>query len=349
MWGEGERRGAEEQRMVFQSLKQGFSKVNTTKRMVLFAWVVNAAMALVLALPLLSQLNAYIRGTLREDELLREFNANWYQTWQIDMQASEITRYVDYSILGYAPFLNHAEAVLGGTVVKAVGNFFYALIVQFSFTTPDLLVGLTFLYVLISTFLAGAFIGTYAKEYRLSFTEFLMEGAKYFGRFFRLSLFSLIVYALLFFWLFDWVDNRIPVWTANSPSEMTPFVYYVTKNALILFMLSVVTLCFDYAKIRIVVEDRVSAFIALVAGARFALKNFRKTYALYLALTLVGLLLIVAYAFLQMQLAQETYASILLAFALGQLYLMTRIWLKASFYASQTSLYQQLERQTPTV
>lgn len=338
--------------MVFQSLKQGFSKVNTTKRMVFFAWVVNVAMALVLALPLLSQLNAYIRETLREDELLREFNrnwANWYQTWQIDMQASEITRYVDYSILGYAPFLNHTEAVLGGTVVKAVGNFFYALIVQFSLTAPDLLVGLTVLYVLISTFLAGAFIGTYAKEYRLSFTEFLMEGAKHFGRLFRLSLLSLIIYYLLFLWLFDWAGNRIPVWTANSPSEMIPFIFYLVKNVLVLFLLSVVTLCFDYAKIRIVVEDRISALIALVAASRFALKNFRRTYALYLVLTLVGLVLIVVYAFLQTQLAQETYASIFLAFALGQLYLMTRMWLKASFYASQTSLYQQLERQTPTL
>lgn len=338
--------------MVFQSLKQGFSKVNTTKRMVFFAWVINVAMALVLALPLLGQLNAYIRETLREDELLREFNrnwANWYQTWQIDMQASEITRYVDYSILGYAPFLNHTEAVLGGTVVKAVGNFFYALIVQFSLTTPDLLVGLTVLYVLISTFLAGAFIGTYAKEYRLSFTEFLMEGAKHFGRLFRLSLLSLIIYYLLFLWLFDWAGNRIPVWTANSPSEMIPFIFYLVKNVLVLFLLSVVTLCFDYAKIRIVVEDRISALIALVAGSRFALKNFRGTYTLYLVLTLVGLVLIVVYAFLQTQLAQETYVSILLAFALGQLYLMTRMWLKASFYASQTSLYQQLERQTPTL
>lgn len=336
--------------MVFQSLKLGFSKVHSTKRMVFFAWVANVAMALVLALPLLGQLDAYIGGTLREEELLREFNANWanwHQTWQIDMQASELTRYVDYSILGYAPFLNHTEAVLGGTVVKAVGDFFYALILRFSFTTPDLLAGFTFLYVLLSTFLSGAFIGTYAKDYRLSFTEFLTEGARHFGRLFRLSLLSLVIYYLLFLWLFDWAGNRIPVWTANSPSEMAPFVYYLVKNVLVLFVLSVVTLCFDYAKIRVVVEDRISAFIAFVAGARFALQNFRKTYALYIVLTLVGLVFIVAYAFLREQVAQETYASILLAFALGQVYLMARMWLKASFYASQTSLYQKLERQTP--
>ncbi len=316
--------------------------------MVLFAWVVNVAMALVFALPLMSQLQTYIRDTIREDELLKGFSANWYQAWQIDMQASELTRYVDYSILGYAPFLNHTEAVLGGTVVKGVGRFFYTLIIRQSFTTPDLLTGVTLLYVLLSTFLAGAFIGMYAKDYRLSFTEFLMEGAKHFGRFFRLSLLSLVVYYILFLWLFDWATNKIPLWTANEPSEMTPFIYYMVKNALVLLLLSFITICFDYAKIRIVVEDRISALVALVAGTRFAFKNFRKTYSLYLLLTIIGLLLIVVFVLLKKQLAQDTYATILLAFALGQIYMIARMWLKASFYAGQTALYQNVERGQPS-
>lgn len=316
--------------------------------MVLFAWVVNVAMALVFALPLMSQLQTYIRDTIREDELLKGFSANWYQAWQIDMQASELTRYVDYSILGYAPFLNHTEAVLGGTVVKGVGRFFYTLIIRQSFTTPDLLTGVTLLYVLLSTFLAGAFIGMYAKDYRLSFTEFLMEGAKHFGRFFRLSLLSLVVYYILFLWLFDWATNKIPLWTANEPSEMTPFIYYMVKNALVLLLLSFITICFDYAKIRIVVEDRISALVALVAGTRFAFKNFRKTYSLYLLLTIIGLLLIVVFALLKKQLAQDTYATILPAFALGQIYMIARMWLKASFYAGQTALYQNVERGQPS-
>jgi hypothetical protein len=335
--------------MILHSLKQGFSKVQKTKRMVFFAWVVNVAMALVLALPLLSQLNAYIRESLREDELLRKFDANWYQTWQIDMQASELTRHVDYSILGYAPFLHHTEAVLSGTVIKAVGNFFYALILRFSFTTPDLLVGLTVLYILLSTFLAAAFIGMYAKEYRLSFTEFLMEGAKYFGRFFRLSLLSLLVYSLLFLWLFDWAGDRIPVWTANSSSEMTPFIYYLVKNTLVLLVLSVVTLCFDYAKIRVVVEDRISALIALIAGTRFAINNFRETFGLYLLLTLFGLGLLVLYAVVEQQIVQQSFSGVLLAMVVGQLFMLARFWLKASFYASQTALYRQAVQSHHTV
>ncbi|MGH2568477.1 MAG: hypothetical protein ACRDGA_09075, partial [Bacteroidota bacterium] len=134
--------------MILQSLKQGITKVSGTKRMVLFAWVVNVAMALVLALPLFDQLNTYIRATVREDELLKGFSANWYETWQLDSQGSEIARNVDYSILGYAPFLNHAEAVLAGSVVKAAGSFLYDLLFRWRIGTPELLAGFTFLYVL---------------------------------------------------------------------------------------------------------------------------------------------------------------------------------------------------------
>lgn len=330
--------------MILQSLKLGISKVGRMKRMVFFAWVLNVMLALILALLLFNQLDDYIRPSIREDELLQGFSANWYQTWQLDMQGSELARSVDNSILGYAPFLNHTEAVLAGNIVKAVGRFFYTLIAYQSFTTPDLLAGLTFLYVLISTFLAGAFIGTYAKDYRLSFTEFLMEGAKYFGRLFRLSLLSLIVYYLLFIWLFDWATNKIPVWTANEPSEMTPFIYYMVKNSLVLLLLAIVTLCVDYARIRIVVEDRISALVALVAGTRFALRNFRKAFGLYLLLILFGVAFIAIYAMIEKQIPQHTYAMILLTFVLGQIYLMARMWLKASFYASQTTLYQNAQQ-----
>ncbi|MCI0707540.1 MAG: hypothetical protein L0Y80_08675 [Ignavibacteriae bacterium] len=326
--------------MVIQSLKRGFANVNKTKRMVFFAWVLNVAFGLTLALPLFDQLNDYLRTTVREDELLNGFSANWYESWKADMHGSELAQQVNYTIFGYAPFLNHTEAVLGGTVVKAAGRFFYALVVEWTFTAPDILAMLTFAYVLISTFLAGAFIGTYARDYRMSFTEFLQEGAKYFGRFFRLSLLSLLVYFVMFLWLFDWVSRGIPVWTANEPNELTPFLYYIIKNVLVLFLLALVTMCVDYAKVRIVVEDRISAMIALIAGARFAFKNFRSTFGVYLLLTLLGAGLIALYAVVEKQIPQHTYWMILLAFVLGQLYLLARMWLKASFYASQTALFQ---------
>ncbi len=328
--------------MIFQSLKQGFSKVNSSKRMVFFAWAVNVGLSLVLALLLITQLDSYISGTIREEQLLERMDANWYQTYQLDFQQSELAKLFDYSIFGYAPFLNHLEVTLNGTVVKNIGRFLYDLIfrIKVNFEYSNLLVGMSIVYLLVSTFLAGAFIGVYSKDHRMNFTEFLIEGAKHFGRFFRLSLLALIVNYLLFIWLFDWATNKIPEWTANSPSEVTPFIYYMIKNAAVLFILAVVAMCFDYAKVRIVAEDRISALVAMVAGARFALSNFGRTFGLYLILTLIGVGLIALYALIENRILQSTYWTIIIVFIVQQAYMMMRFWLKASFYAGQVALYQ---------
>jgi hypothetical protein len=130
---------------------------------------------------------------------------------------------------------------------------------------------------------------------------------------------------------------------------MTPFIYYLVKNTLVLLVLSIVTLCFDYAKIRVVVEDRISALIALIAGTRFAINNFRKTFGLYLLLTLFGLGLLVLYAVVEQQIVQQSFSGVLLAMVVGQLFMLARFWLKASFYASQTALYRQAVRSHHTV
>ncbi len=324
------------------ALRIGWKKVNQTKRMVLFAWLVNVTLSLTLAVPLLLQLNSAVRGTVLEDQLLERVDTNWFQTFKSENQASDVVRYFDYSIFGYAPFLTHYESYLTGTVVKNIGNFFFDLFFKWRLGLEylSILTVLAFVSVLSSTFLAAGFVGAYAKGYRVSFQEFLMDGGKFFGKFFRLSLLSLIVYVLLFEILFDWWSGSIPVWTASERSEMTPFVLYMIRNGAAVLVLGFVALCFDYAKIRMVVDDRMSALFASWAGVTFVFKHFFSTSGLYIFLSLVGVVLIVAYALIEGAIAQTGYWSILLVFLIQQLYILARLCLKATFYAAQTQLYQ---------
>jgi len=326
------------------ALRIGWKQVNQTKRMVIFAWLVNVTLTLIVAVPLLLQLNNYIRGGVMEEQLLERIDSNWFQTFKSDNQSSDVVRYFDYSMFGYAPFLTHYESYLAGTVVKNIGNFFFDLIFKWRLGLEYLgmLTILAFAYVLTSTFLSAAFIGTYAKSYRLSFQEFLMEGGKYFGRFFRLSLLSLIVYVLLFEIIFDWWRGSISGWTAQERSEMVPYVHYMIKNVVVIFVLGVVTLCFDYAKIRMVVDDRISALFASWAGVKFVFKHFLWTAGLYILLSLIGVILIVLYALVESAIDQTGYWTIVFVFLIQQIYILARLCLKATFYASQTQLYQAM-------
>jgi hypothetical protein len=97
---------------------------------------------------------------------------------------------------------------------------------------------------------------------------------------------------------------------------------------------------FDYTKVRMVVEDRRSAFGALMAALRFIARNPGRTFALY---ALNGLVFVALFALWMVVApgAGGAGASIWLVFVAGQMYLLARLLLKLHFLASQTALFQK--------
>jgi hypothetical protein len=329
---------------VISVFKDGFSRVSHSKRMVLFAWCVNVVITLPLALPVLSQLDGYLRTTVMDEKILQRMDATWANSYRADMENSEFLRALDNSILGYAPFVSHLEMQMNGTFIKTLGGFLYDFFFRWEINkaSTSLLFLLSLLYVCVNSFLAGAFIGAYSKEYPFSFTEFLAEGARYFGKFFRIALVALLVYFLFFTLVVDWMNNSIARWTQAEASETVPYAYYMIRNVVVLFLFSFLSMIFDYARVRMVVDDRSSSLAASAAGTKFALTNVRSTYGLYLLLCLIGFALIALYAIVEKIMPQDSYWPLLFLFVLQQCYLFARLGLKASFYACQTRLYQTI-------
>lgn len=332
---------------IISTFKQGVNQVSRTKRMVLFAWFINVMFALVLALPVLKQLDGYLRNTVMDESVLKQMDPAWAESYRTDMEKSEFSRALDNTIYGYAPFVNHLEMQMNGTFIRTLGNFLYDFFFRWEINpgATSLLFFVALLYVCTGTFLAGGFIGIYSKDYRSTFTEFLMDGAKYFGKFFRLSLVALLTYYVFFAVVVSWINNAIPRWTQFEASEATPFTYYMVRDVAVLLVISFLFMIFDYARIRMVVDDRTSALGATAAGVRFAFSHFLNTYGLYLLLTVIGFLLIVVYAVLERIIPQESYWPLVLLFLVQQFYMLARFFLKGSFYACQTELYRTVERQ----
>ncbi len=327
---------------ILSAFKQGIAQVSRTKRLICFAWFVNVVIAMPLALPVLTQLDGYLRNSVMDEKILQRMDAAWADSYRADMQNSEFLRAVDPSIFGYAPFVNHFEMQMNGTFIKTLGGFLYDFFFRWEInrTSTSLLFLLSLLYVCVNSFLSGAFIAVYSKEYPFSFTEFLTEGARYFGKFFRIALVALLVYFLFFTLIVDWMNNSIARWTQAEASETVAYTYYMIRNIVVLFFFSFLSMIFDYARVRMVVDDRTSSLAASAAGAKFAVTNARSTYGLYLLLCLVGFILIALYAIIENVIPQNSYWPLLFLFILQQCYLLARFGLKAGFYASQTRLYQ---------
>ena len=329
---------------IISAFKLGLSKVTRTKRMVFFAWLVNVVVAMPLALPVLSQLDGYLRNTVMDEQILHRMDASWADTYRADMENSEFVRALGYTAFSYAPFVNHLEMQMNGTFIKTLGEFLYDFFFRWEInkTSPSLLFLLSLLYVCVNSFLSGAFIAVYSKEYSLSFTEFLSEGARYFGKFFRITLVALLVYFLFFNLVVDWMNNSIARLTQAEASETVPFTYYMIRNVVVLFFFSFLSMIFDYARVWMIVDDRTSSLAATAAGTKFALTNARSTYGLYLLLCLLGFVLIALYAVIEKVMPQESYWPLLLLFVVQQCFMLARFGLKAAFYACQTGLYQTI-------
>jgi hypothetical protein len=104
-------------------------------------------------------------------------------------------------------------------------------------------------------------------------------------------------------------------------------------------ILVTVNVVFDYAKVRVVVEDRRSMIGALVAGARFVRRNAGSVAALYALNSSLFLAVLMIYALVAPG-AESTGIRMWIGIIVTQVYIAARVWVKLVFFASETALFQ---------
>jgi hypothetical protein len=162
------------------------------------------------------------------------------------------------------------------------------------------------------TFLFGGIVDRLARDRRVASFGFFGACGMFFFRLLRLAAVSTPIYAFLLFWIYP----RLP---GGRPTDILLFV------ALLLS----VHLIFDYAKVRMVVEDRRSAVGALAAGIRFVRRNLVAALGLCVVNgVLAGVTWWVAATF--------SIGATLAVYA----YLLARALLRLIFMASLVSLFQ---------
>jgi len=203
------------------------------------------------------------------------------------------------------------------------------------------------LFFLVSTFLHGGILFTLihsrnkedgpaaANRIRRIFFE---GGGKYFGRFFRLTLYSLLLWfagAMLFFIL----NEILKPLTATGFDEKLMFYMVVLKAAFAVFLFFMIRMILDYARVMIVFQDTGDVFLSLLRGVSFVFKRPGKTLGLYYLLVLTGLAVYLLYGTVQNLMPDYSYAFMVVSFVIGQVFILSRGWLKIFFQASQIHFY----------
>jgi hypothetical protein len=301
-------------------LRDGIGRVNRAPMIVVCVFVATLATALPFSMMMRDALQAHLGNSLIAEQVARGVNVQWWS--EFAQQAGTLGQTFQTGIIGFAAVLDNLSAFADGNARP----------------TPLLWIGGA--YLLLWLFLTGGVLDRYARARPTRSYEFFAACGVYFVRFLRLAPFIALAYYVMFAVVHPLLLERMfAELTRDVTVERTAFVIrlllYVVFGALLAF----VSLVFDYAKVRAVVEDRRSMIGAIAAGARFARRNARAVAALYMVTGALFITLLLVYALVAPG-AGSTGAAVWVGILIGQIYILGRLWIRLIFFASEISLFQ---------
>ena len=308
--------------MVVESWRDGFGRVRGAPAVAAGVFLVTLVTTAPLALVLRGAIEAHLGRSLATEAAADGVNYDWWQ--EFASQASGLGTTFSPAVLGFAATLDNISSVLDaqGEIVPIVAA--------------------VAVYLLAWTFLSGGILDRYARRRPTRAYGFFGAAGALFWRLLRLAVIAGLVYGFLFAYVHTWLlDDAYTRLTRDVSVERTAFFWRAAFYGVFGALLIAVNTVFDFAKIRLVVEDRQSAVGALRASLGFIARNTGRVAGLYALNALAFLALLALWA----QAAPGAGGagwSIWAGFATAQLYLLARLLLKLQFMASQTTLFQVL-------
>lgn len=307
-------------RSVVAAWRDGWRRVTAAPAVAAGVFVLTFVLALPLAMMMRDALGAHLSGSLAADSAADGVNYDWWQ--EFSAQATGLGTSFSPSIIGFAAVMDNVSGVLDGRGKS--GPIAWILV----------------LYMAGWLFVSGGIIDRYARQRPVRTSAFFAACGVYFFRFLRLSILAGGVYWWLFAWVHPWLFDEVYVnltrgLSVERPAFFLRLFFYVLFGGLVV----AVNLLFDYAKVRMVVEDRFSAIGGLAAAAGFVRRHPRAVLGLYALNCVVFLVLLAAWLLIAPGAGAAGF-SLWFTFIVAQAYILVRLLLKLQFVASQTALFQ---------
>jgi hypothetical protein len=304
----------------FRAALDGIRGVNRAPAILLGIWALTLGVSLPLTLALRGMLAQHLGRSLAADTAASGVNYDWMQ--EFGDQATGLGVTFKPTIIGFGAVLDNLSAFLDDT------------------SRPIVIAGAASIYVIMWIFVAGGILDRYARDRATRAYGFFATSGVFFFRFLRLAAVQWLVYAALFGSLHPWLFNRLyPRITHEMSVERTAFLVRAACYLGFGVVVAGVAMIFDYAKVRAVVEDRRSMLGALKAAAGFIRRNAGGAIGLFVLNFAAFVATLALYAMVAPG-ARSSGLTMWLGFAVGQVYVLARLWIKLTFWASETALFQ---------
>ena len=303
------------------AFRDGVRRVNSAPILVVGMAALTLLMALPLALALGAMLEAHLGRSLAAETAANGTNVDWWQ--EFVAQATGLGTTFVPSIIGFGAVLQNVSGLLDNLPLATT------------------IAGVTTAWIIAWSFLSGGVLDRYARNRPTRSHGFFAACGTHVWRFARLGLLAWLVYLFLFAVVHEWLfEIAYPALSQDLTVERTAFGVRLGAYAIFGLLLALLNLTFDYARVRIVVEDRRSAIGALVAAMRFVRRHPGRVVGLALMNGAAFALVAALYAVLSPG-APRSGVGMWLTLGLGQLYILARHYLKLLSYASDTALFQR--------
>lgn len=303
----------------WRAFREGLRRVNGAPAVLAGMCAFTLVLALPLSLALRGMLADHLGASLAADAAASGTNYDWWQ--EFEEGAAGLGATFVPSIIGFGAVLDNLSAMadnlpMATTVAAAVAA-----------------------WMVLWSFLSGGVLDRFARNRPTRAHGFFAAAGVHFWRFLRLGVLALAAYAVLFGPVHEaLLDDAYAAFTRDLTVERTAFAIRVVLYLVFAALLTAVNIVFDFARVRIVVEDRRSAVGALLASARFVGRHRRAAY-LYLLNAAAFVLLVLLYALAAPGAPGEGLHAVLVL-GLGQLFIVGRHYLKLVFYASEVAFFQ---------
>ena len=256
---------------------------------------------------------------------------------------------VVFAAAAAVPFLAIAQtelghSLLGSSVRPADLTWLGETALKYGDALPALLAGLLVaaaLYLALQVFLNGGVFGRLLdREGKATLAAFTGDCGRYFGRFARIFLVSLVFLFLTFGIVLELVSALIGPAMKSAPTEWLPLILSNAHFLIALLLLSVVHMVVDYTRIAVVADDERRVLKALRHALIFLKRRFFRAWALYLLIvgaTLAGTVVLSAALG---PLGGPGPAPVVAAFAVMQIYILFRLLVRMLFVAAQAEFYR---------
>ncbi len=304
---------------VVAAWRDGWRRALRAPYLVAGLWLTTLLLTLPLALTLREMLAAHLGASLAAGPAAAGVNLDWWHEFL--SQAAGLGQTFVPSILGFAAVVTNLSTMADARAL------------------PTVVASVVTAHLVLSTFLMGGVLDRLARDHATGSHGFFAACGVYVFRFLRLAALAGAAYWLLFAQLhpllFDTLFTRV---TQDLTVERVAFAYRVALYVLFAALVVAVNVIADYAKIRIVVEDRRSALGAVAAAVRFIVRQPLAVGGLYALNTLVFALVLAGYALVAGGVRGGMWAA--LALLAGQVYIVLRVLVRLLFAASQIALFQ---------